>query len=336
MEGSSTPLRGAVLGLGMIGRHHARILQTGGGALFAGAVDPDGDRFGALHDPATLFGSIDELLARSKPDFAIVAVPTEEHLAAVEQLAEAGVHVLVEKPLAATADEARELIATVDRAGVRGAVGHVERFNPALLAARERMGELGALISIATERRGPFPARIKDVGVVKDLATHDLDLVRWLGDAPVEAVAAQCSHRMGREHEDLVLATGRLASGVTFNCQVDWLTPMKSRSTRILGERGMLLADTLTGDLTLFENADRPIEWAATQQLRGVSEGNATRFALERREPLVVEHEAFRAYVAGDDAAPVVPLAAGLETVMTAEAVLESAGTGETVKLAAA
>ncbi len=98
----------------------------------------------------------------------------------------------------------------------------------------------------------------------------------------------------------------------------------------------MLVADTLTGDLTLHENAEVAIEWAATQQLRGVSEGNAIRFALERREPLLVEHEAFHAYVAGDDAAPVVPLEAGLETVVTAEAVLEAARRGETVRLAAA
>ena len=320
----------------MIGRHHARILQTGGGATFAGAVDPGGDRFGALHDPGLLFATLDELLERARPDFAVVAVPTEEHLAAVEQLAAAGVHALVEKPIASSAEEARDVIAAVERAGVRGAVGHVERFNPALIAARERIGQLGELISIATERRGPFPARIRDVGVVKDLATHDLDLVRWIGGSPVEAIAAQTSHRMGREHEDLVVATGRLASGVTFNCQVDWLTPMKSRSTRILGERGMLLADTLTGDLTLYENADRPIEWAATQQLRGVSEGNAVRYALDRREPLVVEHEAFRAYVGGDDGAPIVTLEAGLETVVTAEAVLASARSGETVKLATA
>jgi predicted dehydrogenase len=319
----------------MIGRHHARILQTGGGVIFAGAVDPGGDRFRALHGERP-YATIDELLDRGRPDFAIVAVPTEEHLPAVERLAAAGVHVLVEKPLAASADEARGIIAAVDRAGVRGAVGHVERYNPALLAARERMRDLGEVFKIATERTGPFPSRVKDVGVVKDLATHDLDLVRWLGGSPVEAVAAQTSHRMGRDHEDLVLATGRLASGITFNCQVDWLTPTKTRCTKILGERGMLLADTLTGDLTLFENADRPIEWAATQQLRGVSEGNATRFALDRREPLVVEHEAFAAYVAGDDGAPVVPLEAGLETVVTAEAVLASARSGETVKLAAA
>ena len=330
------PLRGAVLGLGMIGRHHARILQTTPGVEFAGAVDPGGDRFRSVHETENLYTSLDDLLRGGAPDFAVVAVPTEEHVAAVERLAGEGVHVLVEKPLAATGDEAREIIAIVDRAGVRAAVGHVERYNPALLAAREKLEDLGPLMLIATERSGPFPDRIKDVGVVKDLATHDLDLVRWLGDSPVEVVAAQTSHRMGREHEDLVLATGRLASDVPFHCAVDWLTPTKTRRTRILGERGMLLADTLTGDLTFHENGHVAIEWAATQQLRGVSEGNATRFALERREPLVVEHEAFRAYIAGDDAGPVVGLEAGLEAVLTAEAVLDSARRGETVRLAPA
>ena len=330
------PLSGAVVGLGMIGRHHARILQSSPHVRFAGAVDPDGDRFNAIADGDLLHASLDALLDRAKPDFAVVAVPTEEHAGCVEQLAAAGVHVLVEKPLAATSDEARDLIAAVERAGVRGAVGHVERYNAALLAARSRKHELGEVFLIATERSGPFPERIKDVGVVKDLATHDLDLIRWLGESPFAELAAQTSHRMGRSHEDLVVATGRLASGATFTTQVDWLTPTKTRRTRVLGERGMLVADTLTGDLTLYENADVAIEWDATQQLRGVSEGNAIRFALERREPLLVEHEAFHAYVRGDDDAPVVPLEAGLETVLTAEAVLDSARRGETVRLATA
>ncbi len=327
------PPTAAVLGLGMIGRHHARILQGAPFARLVGAVDPAGDRFGVVHDPALVVPSVDALLARVRPDLAVVAVPTEEHVAAVERLAAAGVHVLVEKPLAATAGEARAIIAAVERAGVRAAVGHVERFNPALLELRRRLPGLGELFLIATERVGPFPDRVRDVGVVKDLATHDLDLVRWIGGAPVEAVAAQTSHRMGREHEDLVVATGRLASGTTFSSQVDWLTPTKARRTRVLGERGMLLADTLTADLTLYANAETRIEWPASQQLRGVSEGDATRFALQRREPLLVELETFCAYCAGDDDAPVVALEAGLETVATAEAVLESAATGETVRL---
>jgi predicted dehydrogenase len=319
----------------MIGRHHARLLQTAGFVEFAGAVDPGGDRFGAVYEPALVYPDAAALLADGRPDFAIVAVPTEEHLSAVRELAAAGVHVLVEKPLAASEAEARELMAVVAAAGVRAAVGHVERFNPALLELRRRVseGQLGEVFLIASERVGPFPDRVRDVGVVKDLATHDLDLVRWLGNAPVERLAAQTQHRMEREHEDLVLVTGRLRSDVAFNCVVDWVSPTKVRRTRILGERGMLVADTLTADLWFYENGHVASEWSETQSLKGVSEGDATRYALSRREPLLVELETFCAYVRGDDDAPVVPLQAGLETVACAEAVLASAASGQTVVL---
>src|SRR5919197_1137134 len=292
----TTPLRGAVLGLGMIGRHHARLLQASPRVGFAGAVDPAGDRFGDVHDRALVYADPDAMLREGAPDFAIVAVPTEEHVAVVRALAAEGVHVLVEKPLAASAGEARELIDACEGAGIRAAVGHVERFNPALLALRHKAHQetlLGQIFLIATERIGPFPDRVRDVGVIKDLATHDLDLVRWLGGAPVERVSAETQHRMGREHEDLLLATGRLENAISFNCIVDWVSPTKVRRTRVLGERGMLVADTLTADLTFFKNGDVPIEWAETQSLRGVSEGDSIRYALARRETLLVELETF-------------------------------------------
>jgi UDP-N-acetylglucosamine 3-dehydrogenase len=263
-------------------------------------------------------------------------VPTEEHVAVVRALAAEGVHVLVEKPLAASTADARELIDACQSAGIRAAVGHVERFNPALLALREKAhieGELGQIFLIATERIGPFPDRIRDVGVIKDLATHDLDLVHWLGGAPVERVTAETQHRMGREHEDVVMATGRLENAISFNCIVDWLSPTKVRRTRVLGERGMLVADTLTADLSFYKNGSVTSDWTASQALRGVSEGDMVRFALSRREPLLVELETFCDLVAGDSDAPVVTLAEGLETVVVAEAALESAQAGRTVAL---
>ena len=178
---------------------------------------------------------------------------------------------------------------------------------------------------MATERIGPFPDRVRDVGVIKDLATHDLDLVRWLGGAPVERVSAETQHRMGRGHEDLVLATGRLENAISFNCVVDWLSPTKVRQTRVLGERGMLVADTLTADLTFYRNGKVASEWANTQSLRGVSEGDSTRYALARREPLLVELETFCDLLEGDADAAVVTLSEGLETVLVAEAALASA-----------
>ena len=330
---STKPLRGAVLGLGMIGRHHARLLQASPRVAFAGAVDPVGDRFASVRDEALLYGDVDALLSAGTPDFAIVAVPTEEHVSAVSTLAAEGVNLLVEKPLAATAAEGRALIDVCRAAGIQAAVGHVERFNPALLELRRRTqeGQLGQVFLVATERIGPFPDRVRDVGVIMDLATHDLDLVRWLGGAPVQRLTAETQHRMGREHEDLLLATGRLENSISFNCVVDWLSPTKVRQTRVLGERGMLVADTLTADLTFYENGDVASHWENTQSLRGVSEGNATRYALARREPLLVELEAFCDLLAGDADAPVVTLAEGLETVLVAEAALASARDGATI-----
>jgi UDP-N-acetylglucosamine 3-dehydrogenase len=322
----------------MIGRHHARLLQASPRVAFAGAVDPGGDRFAAVRDDALLFADLGALLSAGTPDFAIVAVPTDEHVTAVSRLVAEGIHVLVEKPLAATAADGRVLMDACEAAGVHAAVGHVERFNPALLELRRRTkeGQLGQVFLVATERIGPFPDRVRDVGVVKDLATHDLDLVRWLGGAPVERVSAETQHRMGREHEDLVLATGRLENAISFNCVVDWLSPTKVRQTRVLGERGMLVADTLTADLTFYKNGDVASEWQDTQSLRGVSEGDMTRYALARREPLLVELEAFCDLLGGDADAPVVTLAEGLETVLLAEAALTSARTGGTVELEAA
>ena len=317
-----------------MGRHHARILQSSPRVTFAGAVDPGGDRWGVVRDPALVFDSIEAAVAAGPIDLAIVAVPTEDHLAIARDLARRGIHMLIEKPLASTSAEAGEIIAACQAGGVHGAVGHVERFNPALIELRRRIGEgqLGEIFLIATERVGPFPDRIRDVGVVKDLATHDLDIVRWLGGG-IARVAAQTQHRMGREHEDMVLVNGSLTSGVSFNCLVDWLSPTKVRRTRVLGERGMLVADTLTADLTFYANGDVASEWGATQALRGVSEGDMTQYALARREPLLAELEAFVDLVEGADS-QVVTLADGLQIVVCAEAVLQSAGAQQTVEVA--
>jgi predicted dehydrogenase len=201
------------------------------------------------------------------------------------------------------------------------------------LRRRVGAGQLGDVFLVATERLGPFPDRVRDVGVVKDLATHDLDLVGWIAQSPIETVAAQTAHRMGREHEDLVVVSGRVASGLVFSTTVDWLTPTKTRRTRVLGERGMLVADSLTADLTFYANGDVTSEWGAQQALRGVSEGDATRYALSRREPLLSELEAFCDLVAGDAQAPVVSVEEGLAAVACAEAVLRSAASGETARV---
>ena len=317
----------------MMGRHHVRLLQGSEQVQFAGAVDPRGDWFRAVYDRSLVFGTVQELLAQGGLDFAVVAVPTEAHLPVVEVLAEAGISLLIEKPLAATAAQAREIVDICAGAGVVAAVGHVERFNSALQELRRRLldGQIGRLFTVSTTRSGPFPSRIQDVGVVKDLASHDIDLVSWLSDSRIKTVSAQTQHLTGREHEDLVLVNGALASGAAFSMAVDWVSPTKVRRTRVLGERGMLEADSLTADLYFYENAEVGIVWSAAQQFRGVSEGNVTRYALQRREPLQLEHESFLGLLDGRPGVEMVDLDEGVEIVEVAEAILESARTFQTL-----
>ena len=188
-----------------------------------------------------------------------------------------------------------------EEAGLVGAVGYVERCNPAIQELRRRLaaGELGQVYQIQTRRQGPFPARISDVGVVKDLATHDVDLTAYIAASPYRQVSAQVAHRSGREFEDMVVASGVLESGVIVNHVVNWLSPMKERTTVVIGERGAFVADTMNGDLIFFANGTVPTTWDRVAHFRGVTEGDVIRYALPKREPLAVEQENFRDAVQG-------------------------------------
>lgn len=313
-----------------MGQNHARILSDLPGVHLVGIVEPA--ELGAnARQYAPILPTVEELLAAGV-DYCFVAVPTALHLDVGKELANAGVHALIEKPLAENTRAAKELSEAFREAGLIGAVGHIERYNPALQQARARLasGELGQIYQVATRRHGPFPARIADVGVVKDLATHDIDLTSWITQAPYIAVSARAAHRTGREHEDLVTVIGELQDGTVTHHSVNWLSPYKERRTVISGERGAFVADTLTADLTFYANANVVSEWEDVALFRGVSEGNVIRYAFPKPEPLRSEHEAFRDAVFGKEA-DIVTLEQGLATVAVADAILASAASGETV-----
>ncbi|MFC5790876.1 gfo/Idh/MocA family oxidoreductase [Agromyces tardus] len=323
-------LRIGLIGLGMMGRHHARVIRETPGVELVAVADAVGDPHHVAGE-LPLHADVEGLIGAGL-DAAVVAVPTVLHEGIALRLADAGVHVLIEKPIAGDSASGRRIVEAFERRGLVGAVGHIERFNPALQSLRQRIadGDLGEVYQIATRRQGPFPARIADVGVVKDLATHDIDLSAWLAQSPFATVSAHTTVRSGREHEDMVSFTGRLANDVITSHLVNWLSPMKERVTVVTGERGAFVADTLTGDLTFYENGTVATEWDSVAAFRGVSEGAVTRFALAKREPLRLEHEAFRDAVLGvrND---IVTLRDGLRTIAVAEAVLESAATHTTV-----
>jgi len=331
---SKRRLRAGLVGLGAMGRHHARVLKALDGVELIAGADPGGDPHGALGSVPRL-PDVESLIAL-QPDYVVVACPTAFHESVALALAEAQIPALIEKPLAHDIPAAQRVVEAFESRGLVAAVGHIERYNPALQSMRSRLeaGELGEVFQVATRRQGPFPNRIADVGVVKDLATHDLDLTGWVTGAQYRSVAAKTAHRSGRPHEDLVTVLGELDSGVIANHLVNWLSPLKERVSIVTGERGCFIADTLTADLTYFANGSTRTEWDAVSAFRGVSEGDMTRYAIPKREPLTVEHETFRDAVDGKADAGIVTLRQGLRAVMVAEAVLDSARSGETRPLA--
>lgn len=330
MRQRMSKLRAGVIGAGAMGRNHVRVLHGMEGVDLVAIADTRGDP-GGIARGAAVVTTLDQFLTYDL-DMAVVAVPTALHLETGLALADAGVHTLVEKPLAADIADARRLVDAFERAGLVGCVGHVERYNPALQELRKRLeaGDLGDVVQLATRRQGPFSVRINDVGVIKDLATHDLDLTAWVTGAAFASIAARTAHRSGREHEDLLAATGLLDDGTVTNHLVNWLSPLKERVTVVMGERGCYIADTLSADLTRYNNAAVPTEWDVISRFRGVSEGDMIRYAIPKPEPLVVELTAFRDAIT-EGADNVVPMREGLAAVAVAEAASESATKGVTV-----
>ena len=324
-------LRAGLIGMGVMGNLHARILSSLDGVEFVGIADPA--RAGEAVAGVPVTSDPRTLLARGI-DYVIVATPTGLHQEVGLMLVDHGVHALIEKPLAASFNEARTLTDAFRAAGLVGAVGHIERYNPSLQEARERIaaGQLGRILQVATRRQGPFPGRIADVGVIMDLATHDIDLTAWVTGERYAQVSAVTAFRTGRQHEDMVSVSARLAGDTIATHVVNWLSPFKERTVVITGEEGAFVANTLTADLTFHANGVSPDGWDEMSAFRGVQLGDVVKYAISRPEPLRLEHEAFRDAVLGRGA-DIVALEQGLRVVEVAEAILASAREGRTVDL---
>ena len=324
-------LRAGLIGYGQMGRHHARVLQSLPGVELVAVADPEARD--AIPDSVKVCQDVEELVGAGC-DIAVLATPTSTHEELGLELAHHGVHTLIEKPVAADVPSAEKLAAAFEAAGLVGCVGHIERYNPSLQELRRRLsdGQLGPIYQVATRRTGPFPTRISDVGVILDLATHDVDSTAWVTGTPYRTVAAQTAHRSGGAHEDLVAAVGTLEDGVVVNHLVNWLSPLKERVTIVNGERGSLVADTISADLTFYANGVAPVEWETLQSFRGVVQGDVVRYAIAKPEPLRVELEAFRDAVLGLGS-DVVTLRDACHVVAVAEAMIAAASTGSTQHL---
>ncbi|MDO8978389.1 MAG: Gfo/Idh/MocA family oxidoreductase [Afipia sp.] len=242
-------LRVGVVGAGVMGTNHARVLAGLPGVELVGIVDPlPAHRTRAVEIVGCpTFATLEEML-EAGPDAVTIAAPTHLHRDVAIACIAQKIHVLVEKPIATSVAEGNEIVTAARDAGVTLMVGHVERFNPAVAAIKQAIKD-EEILSIAITRVGPFPPRMSNVGVVIDLAVHDIDLIRWFTESDIVDVQPQLASAVA-EREDIALLQFRTASGVLAHINTNWLTPFKARSVTVATRGKYVQGDLLTRQVT--------------------------------------------------------------------------------------
>lgn len=326
----------AVIGVGSMGRNHARVFATMPNVNLVAVADVDPT---ALYKVARTYRArpytdYRAMLDQEAMDLVSLVVPTALHHPMAKEVIERGIHVFIEKPFTLCVAEGKELIAAASEKGIKLAVGHIERFNPAVAEMKRHLehGQLGRVYQIHARRVGPFPPRVDDVGVILDLATHELDIMEYITNSPVSSLYAETERKIHGSHEDLLLGVLKFENGTVGVLDINWLTPTKIRELALLGERGMFLVNYLTQDFYFYENAFTNGQWEGLSAIMGVSEGRRVKYEVKRREPLRVELEDFvncvlyggRPAVTGEEA---------LRAIFLAERMIESGDTGQVIHL---
>lgn len=325
-----------MIGAGSMGLNHLRVLRD----FPEDVVELVG--VAETHEPSLAraisrfhiagFTDYHQMLNQVRPDLVSVVVPTNAHFEVAAAVLKAGCHVLIEKPITATSEEAIALLKLAAERDRKIAVGHVERFNPAVMELKRYIaaGNLGQIFTLHARRVGPFPPRIRDVGVILDLATHDLDVMRYLTNAEVEYVYAESQQRVHQTHEDLLLGLIRFSNRAIGVLDVNWLTPTKVRELSVTCERGMYLVNYLSQDLYFYENDYTTTTWDALRSITGVSEGTMTRLKVQKAEPLRREYEDIFAALR-DDTEPTVSGKDGLAVLHLAHQFIKATQSREVI-----
>jgi UDP-N-acetylglucosamine 3-dehydrogenase len=308
-------IRVSVLGCGVWGRNHARVFNELPNVKLASVVDLNEATARDVSKRYNTSYALDPIEALNDPEVNAVTIctPTVTHTELALRAIEAGKHVLVEKPMTNTIPEAETLISAANRKGVHLAVGFVERFNPAVQETYRLISEgaIGRIILAHTKRVSRWPVRIGDVGVIKDLAVHDIDIVNSLfGEeaGSVYANAGSIQHCFEDYANIIMRFKGKRGAFVETN----WLTPRKVRTLTITGTEAIINVEYLTQTLTL-EN-----------------EKQITQPFINNEEPLRLELESFINSII-NDTTPEVTGIDGLRALKVCEAAIESAHTGRKV-----
>lgn len=307
----------AVIGTGMMGKNHVRVFSESPDAELVGIVDTNPKTLSEISKKysTNAYASIGELLAGEKPDGVSVCVPTSLHEEVASSFLGKGISVLVEKPIAKTIDEAEKLIALADQNSCTLMVGHIERFNPAIQRLKQLIDEkaIGDLISFSSKRLGPGAPRITDAGVIVDLATHDIDAMRYLLGKEVTEVYTK-RHNVNHNHEDHAIIVLTFEGDTTSIIEASWITPYKLRTLTTTGTEGVAFLDYIEQEIKIssIESEQQP--------------------EVRHAEPLVLELQEFLSCIR-EKRPPLVTGKDATNNLKVALAAMESATTGLAVKL---
>lgn len=323
-------LRAGVIGLGFMGRNHLRAYGELDGVEVVAVADSDAAVLQRVVRGRTArpYSDYRRLLREEAPDLVSIAVPTGLHHEVALTALEAGVHVLIEKPIGSSVGQGKEIAAAARQRGLKATVGHVERFNPAVAELKRVLdeGSLGRVYQVQARRVGPFQQRMRDVGVARDLATHDLDVMRYILGSEVSHLYCQTRTGARTQYEDALFGILQFQSGVSALLDVNWLSPIKVRELAVLAEGALLTLDYINQEVFVYKDAGRPSAWVDPAALRITPDG-VHKLPVAKREPLLAELEAFVRAVAEDEEPPLTCEDA-IVALHLAEQLVESGTTG--------
>ena len=275
-------LKFALIGLGVMGKNHYRALQNVAGVQIAALCDP----FCKENFAHKIYADLDEMLESENLDAAVIATPTSLHKEAALKCMQKGLNLLIEKPVCANAADAQILLDEAQKRNIKVAVGHVERFNPAIVALKKEL-ENEEIYSVQITRNAPFPQRITDVGILADLAVHDIDLIRFLSDKEIKSADIKSSRKIHAKFEDNAVLTFELEGEITALIATSWLAHRRKRTVEVACKGAVYEADLLNQSLVKFSEFD-----ASACKMQNIF--------VKRTDPLTSELEDFVRLLSGE------------------------------------
>ncbi|WCL49353.1 Gfo/Idh/MocA family protein [Leptospira sp. GIMC2001] len=281
-------VRLGVIGTGHMGQYHVNVAKQLTDAVLVGIYDADLERSKLISEKhkSKAFATVDEML--KEVDAVVIAAPTFLHHKLAKQALEAGKHVLVEKPIAETVDQAKEIVGIAQKNKLVLQVGHIERFNGAVL-------ELGKIINspllIESRRLCPYNPRIKDVGVVLDMMIHDIDIVLNLVKSPVKSVSAK-GNKVVSDHEDIASVVISFENGCVANMNASRCTQAKIRTLNISEKDTYVFLDFTDQEIELHRQASSNTQ-LGNGEIKYKQESIVEKIFVHKDNPLKQEHEHF-------------------------------------------